>query len=97
MAGRSGQRQDRSRPAPQDCPAAARPGRVRDRAPGSPVPVTTLALSTTAGAQPASQPAATTSGGLAASPAPRVLSPHLAACCQIAMGVTMGYMLVLML
>lgn len=29
--------------------------------------------------------------------APRSLSPRLAACCQIAMGVTMGYMLILML
>jgi hypothetical protein len=31
------------------------------------------------------------------SQAPQVLSPHLAACCQIAMAVTMGYMLILML
>lgn len=30
-------------------------------------------------------------------PGPRALSPRLAACCQIAMGVTMGYMLILML
>ena len=75
-------------------PALARAGTGH---PGSPVPVTTLALSTTAGAPPASPPAATASGGLPASPAPRVLSPRLAACCQIAMGVTMGYMLVLML
>jgi hypothetical protein len=30
-------------------------------------------------------------------PAPKVLSPRLAACCQIAMAVTMGYMLILML
>ena len=35
--------------------------------------------------------------GRPASPAPRVLSPRLAACCQIAMAVTMGYMLILML
>jgi len=28
---------------------------------------------------------------------PRMLSPHLTACCQIAMAVTMGYMLILML
>ncbi len=34
---------------------------------------------------------------LATRPGPRALSPRLAACCQIAMGVTMGYMLVLML
>ena len=27
----------------------------------------------------------------------RMLSPHLTACCQIAMAVTMGYMLILML
>jgi hypothetical protein len=33
----------------------------------------------------------------AAQPGPRALSPGLAACCQIAMGVTMGYMLILML
>ncbi len=30
-------------------------------------------------------------------PAPPVLSPRLAACCQIAMAVTMGYMLILLL
>jgi hypothetical protein len=34
---------------------------------------------------------------LALSPVPRALSPRLATCCQIAMGVTMGYMLILML
>jgi Domain of unknown function (DUF5134) len=34
---------------------------------------------------------------LAGSPGRRALSPRLAACCQIAMGVTMGYMLILML
>ncbi len=34
--------------------------------------------------------------GLAARPGLRPLSPRLAACCQIAMGVTMGYMLILM-
>ena len=64
--------------------------------PGGPVPVTTLALSTTAGAKPASQPAATTPDP-APSPAQRVLSPRLAACCQIAMAATMGYMLILLL
>jgi hypothetical protein len=64
--------------------------------PGSPVPVTTLALSTTASAKPASQPAATTPDP-APSPAQRVLSPRLAACCQIAMAATMGYMLILLL
>ena len=73
-------------------PALARAGGKR---PGSPVPVTTLALSTTAGAETPLQPAATTPDP-PASPAPRVLSPRLAACCQIAMGVTMGYMLILM-
>jgi hypothetical protein len=35
--------------------------------------------------------------GQAGRPGPRALSPGLAACCQIAMGVTMGYMLILML
>lgn len=64
--------------------------------PGSPVPVTTLALRTTADAKPASQPAATRPDP-APSPAPRVLSPRLAACCQIAMAATMGYMLILLL
>jgi len=34
---------------------------------------------------------------LALSPVPRALSPRLATCCQIAMGVTMGYMLILTL
>jgi hypothetical protein len=74
------------------------PGLARAAAgrPRSPVPVTTVAVSTAAGAGPASQPAAITPG-LPASPAPRVLSPRLAACCQIAMAVTMGYMLILML
>jgi hypothetical protein len=73
--------------------ALARAGTER---PGAPVPVTTLALRTTAGAKPASQPAATTPDP-APSPAPRVLSPRLAACCQIAMAATMGYMLILLL
>jgi Domain of unknown function (DUF5134) len=74
-------------------PALARAATER---PGSPLPVTTFALATTAGARPASQPAATTPDR-PASPAPRVLSHRLAACCQIAMAVTMGYMLILML
>ena len=74
-------------------PALARAAAGR---PGSPVPVTTFALSTAAGARPASQPAATTPDR-PASPAPRVLSHRLAGCCQIAMAVTMGYMLILML
>ena len=74
-------------------PALARAATER---PGSPVPVTTFALSTTAGARPASRPAATTPDR-PASPAPRVLAHRLAACCQIAMAVTMGYMLILML
>ncbi len=34
---------------------------------------------------------------LALSPAPWALSPRLAACCNIVMGVTMGYMLILSL
>jgi Domain of unknown function (DUF5134) len=71
-------------------PALARTGAGH---PGSPVPVTIPALGTTAGARPA----APAPGSLPASPAPWVLSPRLAACCQISMGVTMGYMLVLML
>ena len=66
------------------------------RAPRLPRPVTTLALRTTADVKPASQPAATRPDP-APSPAPRVLSPRLAACCQIAMAVTMGYMLILLL
>jgi hypothetical protein len=74
-------------------PALARAATGR---PGSPVPVTTAAASTTAAAALASQPAATVPGR-PASRAPRVLSPRLAACCQIAMAVTMGYMLILML
>jgi hypothetical protein len=74
-------------------PALARAATER---PGSPVPVTTFALSAAAGARPASQPASATPD-LPASPAPRVLSHRLAACCQIAMAVTMGYMLILML
>jgi len=73
-------------------PALARAATMR---PDSPVPVTTLALSSTAGATLASQPA--TPPDRPASPAPRILSSRLAACCQIAMAVTMGYMLILML
>ncbi len=74
-------------------PALARAATGR---PGSPVPVTAFALSTTAGARPASHPDASTPDR-PASPAPRFLSHRLAACCQIAMAVTMGYMLILML
>jgi Domain of unknown function (DUF5134) len=74
-------------------PALARAATER---PDFPVPVTTFALSAAADARPASQPAATTPDR-PASPAPRVLSHRLAACCQIAMAVTMGYMLILML
>jgi hypothetical protein len=58
----------------------------------------TLALAT--GTAPGRQPvpeAATTGPDLAGRSTPRVLSPRLAACCQIAMAVTMGYMLILML
>ncbi len=62
----------------------------------SAISVTTRALSTTPGANPAPQSAEATPGP-PASPAPNVLSPRLAACCQIAMAITMGYMLVLML
>jgi Domain of unknown function (DUF5134) len=74
-------------------PALARAATGR---PDASVPVTSLALGTTAGGGLASQPAAATPDR-PASPAPRVLSPRLAACCQIAMAVTMGYMLILML
>ncbi len=74
-------------------PALARAAAGR---PGSAVPVTAFALSTTAGARPAAQPAAT-APDRPARPAPRVLSHRLAACCQIAMAVTMGYLLILML
>ncbi len=41
-------------------------------------------------------PASLSPASLAARPGLRLLSPRLAACCQIAMGVTMGYMLILM-
>jgi len=80
-------------------PALARAATGR---PGASVPVASLAFSTTPGGGLASQPAAATpdppaSPDLPASPALRVLSPRLAACCQIAMAVTMGYMLILML
>jgi hypothetical protein len=74
-------------------PALARAAAGR---PGPPVPGTAVALSAAAGAGPAAQPAVT-APDLPAGPAPRVLSPRLAACCQIAMAVTMGYMLILML
>jgi hypothetical protein len=74
-------------------PALARAATGR---PGASVPVTSLAFATTADGGLASQPAAVTPDP-AASPAPRALSPRLAACCQIAMAATMGYMLILML
>jgi hypothetical protein len=74
-------------------PALARGATGR---PDASVPVASLALSTTAGGGLASHPGAATPGR-PGSPAPRVLSPRLAACCQIAMAVTMGYMLILML
>ena len=74
-------------------PALARTG------PPRPAPAGTAAVIAVAAggsqATQAGQAAATTD--LATGPAPRVLSPRLAACCQIAMGVTMGYMLILML
>ena len=83
-------------------PALARAATGRPRAS---VPVASLAFSTTAGGGLASQPAAAKPDvpdlparpDLPASPAPRALSPRLAACCQIAMAATMGYMLILML
>jgi len=74
-------------------PALARAGAGR---PGASVPVTSLGSATTGGGGLASQPAAATPGP-AASPAPPALSPRLAACCQVAMAATMGYMLILML
>ena len=74
-------------------PALARAATGR---PGASVPVTSLAFSTTAGGGLASQRAAA-APDRPASPALRALSPRLAACCQIAMAVTMGYMLILML
>ena len=74
-------------------PALARAATGR---PGSPAPATTLAPSTTAVAGTPPQPAVSTPDPPARAAA-RVLSPGLAACCQIAMGLTMGYMLILML
>jgi Domain of unknown function (DUF5134) len=64
---------------------------------GGPVPSPVLAGPATAGAaDPAGLPDAVRP---AAASATRLapLSPRLAACCEIAMGVTMGYMLILML
>ncbi|MGH3122231.1 MAG: DUF5134 domain-containing protein [Streptosporangiaceae bacterium] len=61
---------------------------------------------TTPAGTPALAPAPVAAGGGQATqayeaapdpPSRQVLSPHLAACCQIAMAVTMGYMLILML
>lgn len=76
-------------------PALARAGTAR------PAPAAALALAPSpaaaGGAQATQADQAATTPDLAASPAPRVLSPRLAASCQIAMAVTMGYMLVLML
>ena len=45
----------------------------------------------------ATRPASTAAADLAAARRPRPLSPRQAACVEIAMGVTMGYMLILML
>jgi hypothetical protein len=72
-------------------PALARPSTPRT------APARTLALAAVPadGGQAAQTDEATSDRP--ASPAPRALSPRLAACCQIAMAVTMGYMLVLML
>jgi hypothetical protein len=59
----------------------------------------TMAAAVTAPAGP-SQPGTPASGGAEATAAAtartHALSPRLAACCDIAMGVTMGYLLVLM-
>lgn len=50
-----------------------------------------------AGGGKATRPASTAATDLAADRRPRPLSPRQAACVEIAMGVTMGYMLILML
>jgi hypothetical protein len=78
-------------------PAVARAGPTGTGA-SRPDPGVTLAPGR--GAAPGDGPALPAAGpapGLVPSPGPRALSPRLAACCQIAMGVTMGYMLILML
>jgi hypothetical protein len=68
-----------------------------------PAPAAALALAPSpvaaGGGQATQADEATTAPDLATSPAPapKVLSPRLAVCCQIAMAVTMGYMLILML
>jgi hypothetical protein len=69
----------------------------------TPRPAPTLALAlapspvAAGGGQATQADEAATTPDLATSPAPKVLSPRLAVCCQIAMAVTMGYMLILML
>ena len=88
-------------------PAVARAGAAQAVTPavtpaGATVPAPEPATLPAAGppARPGDGPAVragVAAPGPAASPGPRVLSPRLAACCQIAMGVTMGYMLILML
>jgi hypothetical protein len=62
-------------------------------------PALTLSPVAAGGGQATQADETATAPDLAASPAPapKVLSPRLAACCQIAMAVTMGYMLILML
>jgi hypothetical protein len=65
-------------------------GLVTAASPGTVAPATVTA--TTA---PASAPASAATTPSPRSPAP--LSPRLAACCEIAMGLTMGYMLITML
>jgi hypothetical protein len=62
-----------------------------DRLPAVARATAVLSQGTGPGAGPATPP------DRAGRPGPRALSPRLAACCQIAMGVTMGYMLILML
>ncbi|HUC27571.1 MAG TPA: DUF5134 domain-containing protein [Streptosporangiaceae bacterium] len=51
----------------------------------------------TAGGGRETVPASTAAADVAEARRPGPLSPRLAACCEIAMGVTMGYMLILML
>jgi hypothetical protein len=83
-------------------PAVARAGATGTGATGTgasrPDPGVTLAPGR--GAAPGDVPVLLAAGpapGLAPSPGPGARSPRLTACCQIAMGVTMGYLLILML
>jgi Domain of unknown function (DUF5134) len=72
-------------------PALARASTLR----AAPATTPALAIAAAGGGQPAQADEAPPV--LPASPALRVLSPRLSAGCQIAMAVTMGYMLILML